>query len=324
VLIWRSPAEVPADWGRSAVAVGVFDGMHAGHRTIVGRTREAARRTGARSVVISFDPHPMSVVRPEAAPLMLTSVAHRAELLETLGVDALLVLPFSRELSQLSPEEFVARILVGTLHAAAVVVGANFRFGHKAAGDVDLLRREGERNDFTVDAVELLRGGEHPVSSTLVRGLIADGDVAGAAEALGRPHQVEGPVVRGEGRGRGLGFPTANVDVPPTIVVPGDGVYAGWLVRADGTRLPAAISIGTNPTFDGTQRTVEAYALDVDIDLYDEVVAVQFVGRLRGMERFASVDELVEQMKQDVADSRRMLQTGGEDARASMSATGDD
>jgi len=311
VLIWRSPADVPPDWGRSAVAIGVFDGMHAGHRAVVGRTRDAAARTGARSVVISFDPHPVTVVRPEVGLLMLTSVAHRAELLEPLGVDALLVLHFTRALSQLSPEQFVEQILVDALHASTVVVGANFRFGHKAAGDVALLRREGERHDFTVDAVELLvgpaAGDGQPVSSTLLRGLIADGDVAAAAEALGRPHQVDGPVVRGEGRGRGLGFPTANVDASPAMAIPADGVYAGWLVRADGTRLPAAISIGTNPTFDGTQRTVEAYALDVDIDLYDETVAIEFVERLRGMVRFASVDELIEQMTQDVVDSRRIL-----------------
>jgi riboflavin kinase / FMN adenylyltransferase len=306
VLIWRSLAQVPADWGRSAIAIGVFDGMHAGHRAIVRRTQEAAASAGSRTVVISFDPHPNVVVRPEHAPLMLTSVEHRAEVLAALDVDALLVLPFTRELSLLSPEEFVEAVLVERLHAAAVVVGANFRFGHKAAGDVALLRREGERHGFTVDAVELV-GGEHPVSSTLVRALIAEGDVAAAAIALGRPHQVEGPVVRGDGRGRGLGYPTANVAVPERMAVPGDGVYAGWLRRADGTRLPAAISVGTNPTFDGVERRVEAYALDVDIDLYDEMVAIEFVSRLRGMVRFDSVEGLVQQMSRDVSDVHALL-----------------
>ena len=290
MLTWRSPADVPPDWGSSAVAIGVFDGVHAGHRAIIRRAQQAAAATGARTVVISFDPHPNVVVRPDQAPLMLTSVERRAELLAAVGVDALLVLPFTPELSLLPPEEFVEQVLVARLHASAVVVGANFRFGHKAAGDAELLRREGERHGFTVDAVELV-GDDQPVSSTLVRGLVADGDVAAAAAALGRPHQVEGPVVRGDGRGRGLGFPTANVDVPERMAVPADGVYAGWLVRADGTRLPAAISVGTNPTFDGVERRVEAYALDVDVDLYDEAVAVAFVDRLRGMVRFDSVED---------------------------------
>src|SRR4051812_33866900 len=184
---------------------------------------------------------------------MLTSVDHRAALLAELAVDAMLVLPFTKELSHLSANEFVDQVLASRLHALRVVVGANFRFGHKAAGDVDLLRQEGQRHGFAVDAVELL-GGEEPVSSTMIRALVAEGDVASAASALGRPHRVEGPVVRGDGRGRGLGFPTANVEVDGALAVPADGVYAGYLVRADETRLPAAISIGTNPTFNGTER----------------------------------------------------------------------
>lgn len=297
---------MPADLGRTAVAIGVFDGVHAGHRAIVERACSAAAKDGARVVVISFDPHPNAVVRPDQTPLMLTTVDQRAALLDALGVDALLALPFTRGLSQLTAEEFVEQVLVSRLHAAHVVVGANFRFGHKAAGDVDVLRREGDSFGFDVDAVELL-GGEQPVSSTLVRALIADGDVAGAAAALGRPHLVQGPVVRGDARGRELGYPTANVDVDASMAVPADGVYAGWLVRGDGTRLPAAISIGTNPTFDGTERRVEAYALDVDVDLYHEVVSIEFVERLRGMERFASIDDLVGQMAQDVSNSRRIL-----------------
>jgi riboflavin kinase/FMN adenylyltransferase len=307
VLVWRSLSDVPPDWGRSVVAIGVFDGVHAGHRAVIQRAQAAANAADARTVVISFDPHPNAVVRPDRTPLMLTSVDQRAAVLADLGVDALLALPFTPELSQLSATEFVDQVLVDALHATRVVVGANFRFGHKAAGDAELLRVEGDRHSFTVDAVQLLGGEEHPVSSTSIRAMIAEGDVAGAAAALGRPHRVEGPVVRGDGRGRGLGYPTANVDVSPAIAVPADGVYVGWLVRADGTRLPAAISIGTNPTFDGTERRVEAYALDVDIDLYDEVVGVEFVDRLRGMVRFDSVDELLVQMAQDVSDSRRIL-----------------
>jgi riboflavin kinase/FMN adenylyltransferase len=309
VLLWRSLADVPPDWGRSAVAIGVFDGVHAGHRAIVGRARDAAANLHARTVVISFDPHPAAVVRPDQAPLMLTTVEHRAELLAEEGVDALLALPFTRELSQLSPEQFVEQVLVDGLHAVRVVVGENFRFGHRAAGDVALLRAEGERCGFTVDGVALV-GGDTPLSSTLVRGLVADGDVAAAAAALGRPHRVSGPVVRGEARGRQLGYPTANVDVDERFAVPADGVYAGWLVRADGDRLPAAVSIGTNPTFDGVARTVEAYALDVDVDLYGEVVAVEFVARLRGMEKFDGIDALVAQMGRDVTQTRQLLGVG--------------
>jgi riboflavin kinase/FMN adenylyltransferase len=304
--VWRSLDEVPADFGRTATAIGVFDGVHAGHRAIIERACSAAAKDGERAVVISFDPHPNTVVRPDQTPLMLTTVDQRAGLLEMLGVDALLALPFTRELSQLSPEDFVERVLVSRLHAAHVVVGANFRFGHKAAGDVELLRREGERFGFVVDAVELL-GGEEPVSSTQIRGLVAAGDVAAAANALDRPHRVQGPVVRGDARGRELGYPTANVEVDASMAIPADGVYAGWLVRADGTRLPAAISVGTNPTFDGTERRVEAYVLDVDIDLYDEVVAVEFTERLRGMVRFDSVDALLAQMAMDVSNTRQRL-----------------
>jgi riboflavin kinase / FMN adenylyltransferase len=318
VLLWRSLDEVPADFGRTAVAIGVFDGVHAGHRAIIERACSAAAKDGVRAVVISFDPHPNAVVRPDQTPLMLTSVDQRAALLEALRVDALLALPFTREPSQLSPKDFVEQVLVSRLHAAHVVVGANFRFGHKASGDVELLRHEGERQGFAVDAVELL-GDEEPISSTRIRGLVADGDVAAAAAALGRPHRVQGPVVRGDARGRELGYPTANVDVDASMAIPADGVYAGWLVRADGTRLPAAISVGTNPTFDGTERRVEAFALDVDIDLYDEVVAVEFAERLRGMVRFESVDDLLVQMAQDVGDSRRILTVGEENSAGSTS-----
>jgi len=309
---------VPADFGRSVVAIGVFDGVHAGHRAIVERAKKEATEAGVPTAVITFDPHPNAIVRPDQTPLMLTSVEHRATLLAELGVDALLVLPFTKELSHLSASQFVEQVLASRLHALRVVVGANFRFGHKAAGDVDLLREEGKRHGFEVDAVELL-GGEDPVSSTKVRALVAEGDVASAAAALGRPHRVEGPVVRGDGRGRGLGFPTANVEVDGAIAVPADGVYAGWLVRADGTRLPAAISIGTNPTFNGTERRVEAYALDVDIDLYDEEVAIEFAERLRGMVRFDSVDDLLVQMAQDVGDSRRILTIDEENSAGSAS-----
>jgi len=299
---WFSLSEVPGSWGRSVVAIGVFDGVHVGHRAIVARAVSHAVELGASSVVVTFDPHPAYVVRPDAAPLMLGSVAERMGLLETLGVDAVLVLPFDREMSSWTAEEFVQRLLVSRLHVRRVVVGENFRFGNRALGDVSLLRQLGESDDFDVDAVSLVGAASSAdaVSSTLVRALVADGAVAEAARALGRPYALSGVVVRGDARGRELGFPTANLAVPDGVAVPADGVYAGWLVRADGSRWPAAISVGTNPTFDGVERRVEAYALDVEFDLYDERITIEFAERLRGMQKFDSVDALVAQMSADV------------------------
>ena len=290
------------------VAIGVFDGVHAGHRAIVARAVAAASELGASSVVVTFDPHPAVVVRPEAAPPLLGDVSQRLDLLASLGVDAVLVLPFDREIASWTAEEFVERLLVTRLHAQRVVVGENFRFGNRALGDVALLRRLGAVDDFTVDAVSLVGvAADEVVSSTLIRGMVADGSVAAAAKALGRPYGISGIVVRGDARGRELGFPTANIALPAGVAVPADGVYAGWLVRADGSRWPAAISVGTNPTFDGVERRVEAYALDVEFDLYDERITIEFADRLRGMEKFDSVDELVAQMTRDVSNVRRSL-----------------
>jgi riboflavin kinase/FMN adenylyltransferase len=223
------------------------------------------------------------------------------------------VIPFTLEFSRLSPDEFVRAVLVDRLHAARVVVGENFRFGHKAAGDVELLAELGEKYDFTAEGVPLLTENGVTISSTGIRALLAAGDVAGAALDLGWPHRVEGVVVRGHQRGRALGFPTANLETLPHTAIPADGIYAGWLTRldTDGTELdrwPAAISVGTNPTFDGRERIVEAYALDRDdLDLYGDHVAVDFVARLRATVKFAVVDELVAQMRADVDDARQLL-----------------
>ena len=304
---WSALDDVPAEWGRSVVAIGVFDGVHVGHRAIVARAVAAATSLGAASVVVTFDPHPARVVRPEAAPLLLGSVSERLDLLSSLDVSAALVLPFDREMSQWSAEEFVDRVLGSRLHARRVVVGENFRFGNRALGDVGLLRQLGESLDFDVDAVSLV--GE--VSSTAVRGLIASGDVGAAAHALGRLYGVSGVVVRGDGRGRELGFPTANIAVPDGVAVPADGVYAGWLVRADGSRWPAAISVGTNPTFDGVDRRVEAYALDADFDLYGERITIEFADRIRGMEKFESVETLIAQIHVDVEIVRGVADAAG-------------
>ncbi|WP_432479051.1 bifunctional riboflavin kinase/FAD synthetase [Nocardioides sp. GXQ0305] len=307
--VWRSHDDVPAGLGPSVVTVGNFDGVHRGHQAVLSRAREAADREGLRVVAVTFDPHPMAVLRPDHAPAMLTGIEERAELLARAGVDDVLALPFSREIAAWSPVEFVDRVLVGALHAAAVVVGANFRFGAKAAGDVALLREAGQERGFTVEGVPL-DGGPQVWSSTYVRTCLAEGDVAGAAEALGRPFAVRGVVLEGERRGRELGYPTANVPLAAGRAAPVDGVYAGWLRRRDsGEQWPAAISVGTNPTFEGErERRVEAYALDRDdLELYGVEVEVAFVERLRGMVAFDDVDELLATMADDVGRTRSAL-----------------
>lgn len=310
---WRGLAEVPPDWGPSVVTVGVFDGVHLGHRAVLRQALEAARRSGDLPVVVvTFDPHPMRVVRPDVAPDLLGAVERRVRLLGEAGADAVLVLPFTRELSQLTPEEFVRRVLIDALHATVVVVGEDFRFGHRAAGDVTLLRQLGERLGFTVEAVGEQADSAERYSSTRARRLLLAGEVEEAARVLGRPYAVEGVVVEGDNRGRALGFPTANLPCPDGMVVPADGVYAGWLVVSPldsaANRLPAAISVGSNPTFAGAGRRVEVYVLDRDdLQLYGQRVAVEFTARLRGMQRFASVDELRAQMAADVAAARRLL-----------------
>jgi riboflavin kinase / FMN adenylyltransferase len=304
---WAGLDEVPDGWGPSVVTIGVFDGVHLGHQRVVGRAAEAATELGLPVVVVTFDPHPDEVVRPGSHPPFLCTARRRAELLAGLGADAVCVLPFTREFSELGPDDFVRAVLVDRLHAARVVVGEDFRFGYRAAGDVALLAQLGEKYDFTVEGVPLLADNGVTVSSTEIRQRLAAGDVAGAARDLGRPHRVEGVVVRGHQRGRALGFPTANLETLPHTAIPADGIYAGWLTTLDPSgreleRWPAAISVGTNPTFDGRERSIEAYALDRDdLDLYGVHVAVDFAARLRGMERFDSVDELVAQMHRDVA-----------------------
>jgi riboflavin kinase/FMN adenylyltransferase len=310
---WHGLDDVPAHWGRSVVTIGEFDGVHRGHQRIVARAIELAGHRGLPVVVVTFDPHPDEVIRPGSHPPLLSTARRRSELLAGLGVAAVCVLPFTLEFSQLKPDEFVRAVLVDRLHAAAVVVGENFRFGHKAAGDVALLAELGDKYDYSAEGVPLLTEDGVTISSTEIRGMLSAGDVRGAAHDLGRPHRVEGVVVRGHQRGRALGFPTANLEPPPHTAIPADGVYAGWLTSLDPDglaveRWPAAISVGTNPTFDGRERTVEAYALDRDdLDLYGAHVAVDFVARLRETLKFGSVDELVAQMRRDVAEVRPLL-----------------
>jgi riboflavin kinase/FMN adenylyltransferase len=311
VLRWRGLDDVPTGWGRSVVTVGVFDGVHRGHQKLIGRAVAVAAARDLPSVLVTFDPHPTEVIRPGHHPAQLTTLARRAELVAEMGISAFCVLPFTTELARMPANEFAHEVLVERLHAAAVLVGDNFTFGHGAKGDVPLLRQLGRRFGFAVEGLELITDTTDPgngitYSSTYIRACIDGGDVALAAQALGRPHRLEGVVVRGDRRGHALGFPTANLAPPPFAAVPADGVYACWFVHGK-RQLPAAVSVGTNPTFSGRQRTVEAYVLDVDEDFYGHHVALDFVERLRGMERFDSVDALVEQMHRDVSYTRELL-----------------
>lgn len=306
VQVWHALDEVDIGDRSSVVTIGNFDGVHRGHQQVIEALVNRARELEAVGVVVTFDPHPMTVIHPDAAPHHLTALPRKLDLLAELGVDATLVLEFSKELSQHEPRDFVRAVLADTLHAREVLVGENFRYGHRAAGTIETLRRDGEQLGFVVHALPLVGDGAR-WSSTYVRQCLAEGDTLAAAEALGRPHRVVGPVVEGDKRGRGLGYPTANLRLAPDVAIPDDGVYAGWLVRADGSRLPAAVSIGTNPTFGGTTRRVEAHVLDRDdLDLYGEVVGVEFADRLRDTLTFDGVAPLVAQMEKDVARTREI------------------
>jgi len=312
---WRGLEAIPTGWGRCVATIGVFDGLHRGHQAIVARAREFATELKVPTVLITFTPHPSEVVRPGTHPPMLTTNTRKAELAAAAGVDVVVFVPFTLDFSHLTPEEFVHEALVRDLHAAAVVVGENFRFGHKASGDVATLSALGQRFGFVAEGVPLLSDHALPISSTYIRSCVEAGDLDAATEALGRPHRLDGVVVRGDQRGRDLGFPTANVRAEPYAAVPADGVYAGRVVRIDewgNTRNDvepetAAISVGTNPTFDGAHRSVEAYLLDFDGDLYGQNIGVEFVHRLRGMVKFESIGDLVTQMATDVEQTRELL-----------------
>jgi riboflavin kinase / FMN adenylyltransferase len=320
VQLWNQASEVPEGFGPSVVTIGNFDGVHRGHRAVTARLVACARQRDVPAVAITFHPHPLAVLQPDRAPAPLTTLDHRLALLADTGIDAVLVMEFTRELAASSPRDFVHDVLVRLLGATFVVVGPDTRFGYRNSGDVDTMRALGEEFGFGVEIQEDLgeldvpHHAERRWSSTWVRELIAEGDVHMAAQVLGRPHRVTGVVVHGDHRGRVLGFPTANLSSDAVGMVPEDGVYAGWLqpLRDTGAgtppRWPAAISIGTNPTFDGLSRRVEAYVLDRDdLDLYGEIVAVEFVERLRPTARFDGVDSLVQQMTIDVRDCHKVL-----------------
>ncbi|WP_420367872.1 bifunctional riboflavin kinase/FAD synthetase [Curtobacterium sp. L1-20] len=307
-------ADVAQGFGPSAVTIGKFDGVHVGHRAVIAHLERAAREQGLVSTVVTFDRHPLNVIDPVKVPPALTSAAQRRELLDEVGVDATLLLRFDPDLQSKSAEAFVSEILVDTLHARLVFVGSDFRFGAKGAGDVTLLRSLGAQHGFAVeliDDVDLVDDvrpeGERRVSSTWIRELLGDGRVAEAARLLGREHAVRSVVVRGNQRGRAMGYPTANLDPACEGFVPADGVYAARVLH-DGTVYPAAVSVGNNPTFEGVPaKQIEAHLLDVDIDLYGDTITVLFVSYVRGMVKFSSMDELAEQMRQDDLDIRLLL-----------------
>lgn len=291
----------------TTVTIGVFDGVHRGHRSLISRARGVAHGRGTPLLAVTFDPHPLAVVGPRQAPTALATLAHRQELLLDAGADDVDVLVFDEETSLMEPEDFVRDLLVGRWGATAVVVGADFRFGHRARGGVDLLAEQGAALGFEAVVVPLAGTTETRWSSTLVRQQVVDGEVAAAAEVLARPYRLDGIVVHGDHRGRELGYPTANLAWTGSPTIPADGVYATWL--AAGTeRWPAATSVGTNPQFDGRERRVEAYVLDRDdLQLYGEPVSLEFVDRIRGQEVFPDIAELTARMSVDVEEARHLL-----------------
>ena len=309
---WDGLAAVPQDLGPTVVTIGNFDGVHRGHRHVLDQVVAAARSRELTSVAITFDPHPAVVHRPLERHESITAFGEKSRLLADTGLDGLVVLHYTLEFAQATPEEFVRSVIVDALHAAVVVVGHDVRFGRHNSGDFATMQRLGAEYGFEVIAVEDF-GEDRRCSSTWIRDALRAGNVAEAAQVLGRNHQVHGEVVHGFARGRELGFPTANLSDEVQGMVPADGVYAGWLHDESGRRWPAAVSVGSNPTFEGVARVVEAHVIDrpqeqvEDFDLYGQQVAVEFVQRLRGMVAFEGIAKLIEQMDDDVARTRQIL-----------------
>ena len=303
-IAWSLEEVTPAP---SVVTIGNFDGVHRGHRVLLHRTTGAAAESGVRSAAITFDPHPAAVLRPGSEPPALQTLEQRVVTLAEAGVELVLVLPFTPEVAALTPQQFVRHVLVDRLQAVRVVVGSNFRFGHRAAGDVVTLVEEGDRHGFDTEAATILELEGLPIASSELRTRIATGEMGWVTRALGRPYSVQGEVVAGEGRGRTIGVPTANLAVPEGILLPADGVYAGR-TSVGGRSRPTVTNVGTRPTFEGVDRTVEAHLLDAEIDLYGVRVDVSFEHRLRGEERFDDVDELVAQIHRDIDAARLALE----------------
>ncbi|HTL41298.1 MAG TPA: bifunctional riboflavin kinase/FAD synthetase [Pseudolysinimonas sp.] len=305
--LYPSRDAVPRDFGPSAVTVGKFDGLHLGHRDVLRQLCDAAQARGLVPAVVTFDRNPLAVLRPDRAPEPLVSPAQKVELFEAAGVGAVLMLPFTEELARLSPEAFVTRILVDTLHAELVLAGRDFRFGDRGSGDLEALKGFGSALGFEVQMIEDYGRGGRRVSSTWIRELLSEGKISAAAQLLGRLPAVRSRVVHGEQRGRELGYPTANLDPDIEGMLPLDGVYAAW-ATVDGERFGAAVSIGNNPTFEGVpQHQVEAHLLDQRLDLYGRTINLEFVEYIRPMKRFDGVDALVAQLQADERRIREVL-----------------
>ncbi len=299
---------------RAVITIGAYDGVHRGHRAVIAQVQARAAELGARSVVVTFDRHPASVIRPDAAPRLLTNSAQKLELLADTGVDATVVVPFSPEQARETPVDFVERVIVNALRAQAVIVGSDFHFGHMRQGNITLLREMGERHDFTCEPVVLVPradGVDEPISSTAIRRALAGGEIETATRLLGRALEVRGTVVTGDQRGRTIGFATANVEIPNGMCLPSDGVYAGLYRRPDGSEHACAINLGRRPTFyvNAEHSLLEAHLLDFAGDLYGEDAAVTFVAFLRSEKQFAGIDELKTQLKLDVEHARVAVQT---------------
>ena len=297
---------------RSVVTIGAYDGVHRGHQAVIGQVRKEAQQLGCQSVVVTFDKHPASVVRPESAPKLLTDLDQKLELLQQTGIDATLIVEFNRERSTEDPALFVKRVLVDTLRAQVVVVGEDFHFGFNRGGNVAMLRELGKQFDFQVEPVKLIArpdGVEEPVSSTSIRRALAGGQVETATNLLGRAYEVRGVVVNGDKRGRIIGFPTANVEVPNAMCLPADGVYAGKFKCDDGSMHACAINLGRRPTFfeHADHSLLEAHLLDFDGDLYGQKVSVTFEHFLRSERKFDGLEAIKTQLQLDVAAARLAL-----------------
>lgn len=316
VEIIRADGPIVAPDEGAVVTIGAYDGVHLGHRAVIAEVRRRAETLGVRSAVVTFDRHPAMVVRPESAPRLLTDLDQKLELLASTGVDVTVVVRFDEQRAEESAEDFVDEVIVGSLAAREVVVGEDFHFGHQRKGDVELLRRMGADAGFTVEGLGLRSAADvgvaathDKVSSTSIRSALVAGELDRANALLGRPHEVRGLVSPGDRRGRELGFPTANVAVPGDILMPADGIYAGWFVRRDGSVLPTAMNLGRRPTFyeQAHASLLEAHVLDFDGDLYGEHVAVRFVARLHGEIRYDSIEALVDGITRDVEQTRAVL-----------------
>lgn len=312
VLVVTDTSTQPFPDQSTVVTIGAYDGLHLGHQAVIGQVRAIAAERNAKSAVVTFDRHPATIVRPESAPKLLTDHEQRLELFEQTGIDAAVVLPFDEHQAQESPLGFVERVLFKALRTECVVVGDDFHFGRYREGNVALLREYGATYGFDVEPVHLLTrpdGVDEPLSSTAIRRALAGGEVELAAKLLGRPFEARGVVVAGDKRGRLLGFPTANVEVPTRVCVPADGVYAGWYERPDGTVHPCAINLGRRPTFyeHADHSLLEAHLIDFDADLYWERARIRFTNFLRSERKFAGIDALVAQLKLDIEHARQLL-----------------